>query len=275
MAKATYSYKFQSTLPLRGATASSFRRVCPGQFQSTLPLRGATTAQIEADLQNIISIHAPLTGSDVQYLMGFEPESDFNPRSPYGERLLLIRPVCSSIVFQSTLPLRGATTDSRALLAEFRISIHAPLTGSDSVYQKNWIFMGYFNPRSPYGERPSTMASRVSTFYFNPRSPYGERHHVIYHLLFRKIFQSTLPLRGATGNPPKHHTGRGFQSTLPLRGATIIRSTDRAHHQFQSTLPLRGATFSSRLCTTWAQISIHAPLTGSDAYRLPSQPHLG
>ena len=42
-----------------------------------------------------------------------------------------------------------------------------------------------------------------------------------------------------------------------------------------STLPLRGATFSSRLCTTWAQISIHAPLTGSDAYRLPSQPHLG
>ena len=100
---------FQSTLPLRGATISRYKRSCiqcnfnprspygerphlsdasfPGtEFQSTLPLRGATGWLAHKMGLPIISIHAPLTGSDAQ-------------------------PV-------ETLPLET-------------ISIHAPLTGSD------------------------------------------------------------------------------------------------------------------------------------------------
>ena len=35
-----------------------------------------------------------------------------------------------------------------------KISIHAPLTGSDRYYA-GYIYPGHnFNPRSPYGERP-------------------------------------------------------------------------------------------------------------------------
>ena len=58
---------------------------------------------------HLISIHAPLTGSDLTWLLFGKDSKDFNPRSPYGER----RPVGYSVFdpdgFQSTLPLRGAT----------------------------------------------------------------------------------------------------------------------------------------------------------------------
>ena len=37
-------------------------------------------------------------------------------------------------VFQSTLPVRGATVDDRTLTKALEISIHAPRTGSDQAY---------------------------------------------------------------------------------------------------------------------------------------------
>ena len=79
-----------------------------------------------------ISIHAPLTGSD-----GCIPQEKaigyyFNPRSPYGERRHATFYLCQTFEFQSTLPLRGATASLICENAEVAISIHAPLTGSDS-----------------------------------------------------------------------------------------------------------------------------------------------
>ena len=100
---------FQSTLPLRGATGSLFNGLDKLLFQSTLPLRGATRGWI------------PVPGG----------LTDFNPRSPYGERL--IGPPFGYLFykFQSTLPLRGATRF-------MRLAYHG---------------VPDFNPRSPYGER--------------------------------------------------------------------------------------------------------------------------
>ena len=80
--------------------------------------------------------------------------TDFNPRSPYGERhrsalmpmprlvISIHAPLTGSDlfsrvnlipapVFQSTLPLRGATSSSEVIFVQIDISIHAPLTGSD------------------------------------------------------------------------------------------------------------------------------------------------
>ena len=101
-----------------------------------------------------ISIHAPLTGSD-----GLETWERFG-----------------SYIFQSTLPLRGATWDAKNRHGLPDISIHAPLTGSDN----------------PLGvvQRPDSD--------FNPRSPYGERPEQFIIVIFALLFQSTLPLRGAT-----------------------------------------------------------------------------
>ena len=57
-----------------------------------------------------------------------------------------------------------------------------------------------------------------------------------------------------------------FQSTLPVRGATgtqtIIETNDFA---FQSTLPVRGATCDNVYIAPKLRISIHAPRAGSDS----------
>ena len=60
-----YQYnKFQSTLPLRGATPASRRLRDMIEFQSTLPLRGATHLLPGQPRGKPISIHTPLAGSD-------------------------------------------------------------------------------------------------------------------------------------------------------------------------------------------------------------------
>ena len=55
-----------------------------------------------------------------------------------------------------------------------------------------------------------------------------------------------------------------FQSTLPVRGATSAPKMSTMYESFQSTLPVRGATASSYQLTAQAGISIHAPRAGSD-----------
>ena len=55
-----------------------------------------------------------------------------------------------------------------------------------------------------------------------------------------------------------------FQSTLPLRGATVVAAELGTCYQFQSTLPLRGATREQIFLLRMQDISIHAPLAGSD-----------
>ena len=124
-----------------------------------------------------ISIHAPLAGSDVQRKLMRGEVKHFNPRSPCGERLGFRLHSRSSSGFQSTLPLRGATTGqglyterhgfqstlplrgatNRSVLMHFMadISIHAPLAGSDHVFVTYATFTRNFNPRSPCGERPT------------------------------------------------------------------------------------------------------------------------
>ena len=55
-------------------------------FQSTLPSRGATTLKKPDYDTFVISIHAPLAGSDHRFCRLFKPVENFNPRSPRGER---------------------------------------------------------------------------------------------------------------------------------------------------------------------------------------------
>ena len=61
-------------------------------------------------------------------------------------------------------------------------------------------------------------------------------------LRHRRLFQSTLPARGATGVPKCMMYRYAFQSTLPARGATWTTLSISPRRRFQSTLPARGAT---------------------------------
>ena len=121
--------RFQSTLPVRGATAQVVRIINDyRRFQSTLPVRGATQPNIYAREQSDISIHAPREGSDKSH--GTPPSgqaiSIHAPREGSDDEWETIGYTWSQ--FQSTLPVRGATVLE---------SLEGNGRGSD------------FNPRSP------------------------------------------------------------------------------------------------------------------------------
>ena len=170
-----------------------------------------------------ISIHAPRAGSDTERGDNGFGSTDFNPRSPCGERLTLCASTDRPFLFQSTLPVRGATSGKRGFPIPFtqfqstlpvrgatsafcvdsrgcKISIHAPRAGSDYIGAESVHCIGHFNPRSPCGERRFWIAKNRAN---------GK-------------FQSTLPVRGATRTCGTHsQIPSRFQSTLPVRGATI------------------------------------------------------
>ncbi len=147
---------FRSTLPLRGATQGLVQLIVAKQFRSTLPLRGATLLSVssvlslnhfdprspcgerhdgggERPVRVVISIHAPLAGSDlVRTHVAMWVARHFDPRSPCGER-------------------RDVPRDGWLRSA---ISIHAPLAGSDRrIAAFRGQTTGHFDPRSPCGER--------------------------------------------------------------------------------------------------------------------------
>ena len=76
------SIKFQSTLPVRGATSPPGPGQKKNRFQSTLPVRGATAPRSWSKKLWSISIHAPREGSDRKGRWCRLTFFDFNPRSP-------------------------------------------------------------------------------------------------------------------------------------------------------------------------------------------------
>ena len=134
---------FEYPISIHAPHAGSDRRPRfrpPGypRFQSTLPMRGATGRASVPTWKALISIHAPHAGSDEAKILK----------------------CVVSFIFQSTLPMRGATRYSFLRDYPQRISIHAPHAGSDHTSDSLHSMIGYFNPRSPCGERPPRQDGR-------------------------------------------------------------------------------------------------------------------
>ena len=102
-----------------------------------------------------ISIHAPRTGSDAEL------------NKSESMRGISIH-----------APRTGSDLINEVLTYISVISIHAPRTGSDFSWGCTSNCMGYFNPRSPHGERRARKSKRALPCYFNPRSPHGERREL-------------------------------------------------------------------------------------------------
>ena len=157
------------------------------KFQSTHPLRGATAGAELLAVPGLISIHAPLAGCDHPARCSSRQGHHFNPRTPCGVR----HPVASgdghghgiSIhaplagcdagydydtvqdrVFQSTHPLRGATVMDAFYAVHRKISIHAPLAGCDVNMAHIGKLNDDFNPRTPCGVRQQKYTN--SSVYF-------------------------------------------------------------------------------------------------------------
>ena len=168
-----------------------------------------------------ISIHAPRAGRDDRDWQNLRRPQDFNPRAPCEARqcrFLLIIPIPA---FQSTRPVRGATARFGRRRHLRQISIHAPRAGRDFHlatsrprsthfnprapcgarlwHHRQAHHVGDFNPRAPCGARPMLRRFRQSPSDFNPRAPCGARPHPQASGPSPMLFQSTRPVRGATG----------------------------------------------------------------------------
>ena len=145
---------FQSTLPLRGATLYSSSVISPFEFQSTLPLRGATCATfcISSSLPSFQST-LPLRGATRAGQGVLHRDRHFNPRSPCGERRRASGHRRPGRNFNPRSPC-GERPGGQAGDQTGKISIHAPLAGSDARLQ-HWT-----NPVPPF---QSTLPLRGAT----------------------------------------------------------------------------------------------------------------
>ena len=147
------------------------------QFLIHAPRRGATQHLHSILISRKISIHTPRGGSDIALRFCQSFLSIFQSTLPVGGATQRCREEVARSKFQSTLPVGGATICRQRSARSLSISIHAPRGGSDSTRRTPDRRNSYFNPRSPWGERPlHSHQSSTCRRYFNPRSPWGERH---------------------------------------------------------------------------------------------------
>ena len=79
------------------------------------------------------------------------------------------------LLFQSTLPVWGATGKAPPTEPDDLISIHAPRVGSDSIYTHRYNYRRISIHAPRVGSDPSVFYPVRTSTYFNPRSPCGER----------------------------------------------------------------------------------------------------
>jgi len=189
--------RFQSTLPLRGATRPTRRRWCLGRISIHTPLAGSdhTSCRVSST-PKYFNPHSPC-GERPKRARSRRPQPYFNPHSPCGERLLLHGGIWTGITISIHTPLAGSDVTDTAAAEHGRISIHTPLAGSDKCGTGSSWTCRNFNPHSPCGERRASGPSTTVSV----------------------LFQSTLPLRGATTKSSEFFSVRIISIHTPLAGS--------------------------------------------------------
>ena len=201
-----------------------------------------------------ISIHAPRTGSDAHVGAG--------------------RPDCGISIHA---PRTGSDwTSGRVSIKRYNISIHAPRTGSDRTTRQSQYIAAHFNPRSPHGERRYPQVARTLTAIsiHAPRTGSDDLCASDGLLLHISIH---APRTGSDSRlRHSYPAGRHFNPRSPHGERLCALCIRTLTARFQSTLPARGATFAfTRRVEQTAQISIHAPRTGSDRRCCPPSCSMG
>ena len=140
-------------------------------------MRGATPIGATGILNGVISIHAPHAGSD-DFPLCYSIPQRISIHAPHAGSDAKIRSGHHlSSGFQSTPPMRGAT--SSRMMSSF-----------DGCY---------FNPRPPCGERPEDVTVNGEIFRISIHAPHaGSDNHSKQTTNQTGGFQSTPPMRGAT-----------------------------------------------------------------------------
>ena len=216
----------------------------------------------------LISIHAPRGGSDQIRASASDVYTDFNPRSPWGERRRAADDSLKAELFQSTLPVGGATYQIQGGNNATVISIHAPRGGSDETMRPNTGKRRYFNPRSPWGERPNRHSNNPIPPQFQSTLPVGGATIRLLAVIMRPLFQSTLPVGGATPIAGNFLVSIDISIHAP-RGGSDNKATDikAGFVHFNPRSPWGERLPSAGPPGAGEDISIHAPRGGSDRHR--------
>ena len=175
--------------------------------------------------RDTISIHAPRAGRDAGYPRFRGGLRNFNPRAPCGARPEQKSYIRALKEFQSTRPVRGATSTVIIPPHPLTISIHAPRAGRDPLHTVPESAIIIFQSTRPVRGATSRRRVRIANI----------------------TFQSTRPVRGATFAGCVASALSEFQSTRPVRGATAGKRRFPDLEIFQSTRPVRGAVSYTHL----------------------------
>ena len=205
-----------------------------------------------------ISIHALLAESDSVLLFSQVPVPDFYPRSPCGERLLILPSKFTAWAFLSTLSLRRATQQKcrdgkpnvhfypRSPCGERRYVVgdggfHKIFLSTLSLRRATlracrvWSRRPYFYPRSPCGERPTAPIPAPIAAYFYPRSPCGERQPVTRRVQNLLNFYPRSPcgerhLRSCMPTGPRYFYPRSPCGERPIPYIASVSNVDISIH---------------------------------------------
>ena len=183
--------------------------------------------------------------------------------------------------------MRGATYDASILAECAKVSIHAPHAGRDEQHNKA-VQMWRVSIHAPHAGRDAdTSTALLPDRGFNPRAPCGARPARRGLTRLAMTFQSTRPMRGATGHDISDeyttevsihapHAGRDtrafsillrsarFNPRAPCGARRVFRRAPLLLYKFQSTRPMRGATRAVAVRKRRTRVSIHAPHAGRD-----------
>ena len=196
------------------------------KFQPTLPARGATGGTKNAQPARNISTHAPRTGSDTNPCAAPRRWArHFNPRSPHGERRWAYQPPVKPVYFNPRSPHGERPIGGMFSASGSAISTHAPRTGSDARAAGYSAAPSSFQPTLPARGATGrwtmaatcpapfqpTLPARGATFFWSGRM---QSWNISTH----------APRTGSDHYRARPHTRRArFQPTLPARGATRLR----------------------------------------------------
>ena len=222
-AKSITGVMVNATLPVGGATVSCGDLRITADISIHAPRGGSDTGSFNALKASWISIHAPRGGSD-EHAYHYIPtvETNFNPRSPWGERPgQRGKPLPWMRNFNPRSPWGerpAACVDYKRFVS---ISIHAPRGGSDFCDKQIRYFLAGISIHAPRGgsdgggqgilpeyaisihaprggsDSPPTKSEPIFTISNHaPRG--GSDWNATGALLWPDLFQSTLPVGGAT-----------------------------------------------------------------------------
>ena len=219
--RAFSSSRFQSTLPVWGATSRPGNCKLIFRISIHAPRVGSDKQARINERVAEISIHAPRVGSDAKEREAVRKTTEFQSKLPLWGATPSVYGKGTALSFQSTLPVWGATYCILYSAMVLYISIHAPRVGSDHKcrafpsrqpgFQSTlpvWGATGQpYTPsdsqvisiHAPRVGSDSTVSSTLThSPDFNPRSPCGERRSPPGKPSIPHLFQSTLPVWGAT-----------------------------------------------------------------------------